>query len=73
VTRGVLGTIAEADDGVRHVEIDAEQRLDLVRRLNVLRTPTVFVLDERGRVVNRVSGTPRAADMRAAVEAVGGV
>ena len=69
VTRGVLAQIATEVDGVRHVEIDAEVRLDLVRRLNVLRTPTVFVLDEAGRVVNRVSGAPRRADMLAAVNA----
>jgi thiol-disulfide isomerase/thioredoxin len=62
VTRGVLGTIAEADDGVRHVEIDAEQRLDLVRRLNVLRTPTVFgryACGRRGRG-RGLNGTPRS-------------
>jgi thiol-disulfide isomerase/thioredoxin len=73
VTRVVLAQIATEVDGVRHVEIDAELRRDLVRRLNVLRTPTVFVLDEAGRVVNRVSGAPRRADMLAAVHAAVGV
>jgi thiol-disulfide isomerase/thioredoxin len=69
VTRVVLREIAGQLHGVRHVEIDAEERLDLVRRLDVLRTPTVFVLDERGRIVNRVSGAPRRSDMVAAVSA----
>jgi thiol-disulfide isomerase/thioredoxin len=72
VTRGVLAQIATEIDGVRHLEIDAEVRLDLVRRLNVLRTPTVFVLDDRGRIVNRASGAPRRADMLAAVRAAVG-
>jgi thiol-disulfide isomerase/thioredoxin len=71
VARQMLGAIASDVDGVRHVEIDAEQRLDLVSRLNVLRTPTVLVLDERGRVVSRAAGAPRRADMLAAVGAAG--
>ena len=54
-------------DGVTHVEIDAEDNLELVRRLNVRRTPTVFVLDASGQVINRASGQPRKADVVAAL------
>jgi thiol-disulfide isomerase/thioredoxin len=68
-TRRVLGEVAAMVDGVRHVEIDAESRLDLVRRLGVLRTPTVLVLDEGGRIVRRGSGQPRKADVIAALGA----
>jgi thioredoxin-related protein len=50
------------------VEIDAEAHLDLVRRLDVRRTPTVLVLDHDGRVVKRASGLPRKADVVAALE-----
>jgi thiol-disulfide isomerase/thioredoxin len=57
-TRRLLADVAGDRDGVRHVELDAEQHLDLVRRLNVLRTPTVLVLDAAGRVVARSSGAP---------------
>jgi thiol-disulfide isomerase/thioredoxin len=66
-TRGVLGEVAAMVSGVRHVEIDAESRLDLVRRLGVLRTPTVLVLDGAGRIVRRGSGRPRKADVIAAL------
>ncbi len=54
-------------DGVAHVELDAEERLELVRRLDILRTPTVLVLDAGGRVVRRASGQPRRADVIAAL------
>nr|BFE32780.1 hypothetical protein GCM10010200_050310 [Actinomadura rugatobispora] len=54
-------------DGVAHVEIDAEARLELVRRLNVIRTPTVLVLDGGGRIVRRATGQPRKADVIAAL------
>ena len=46
-------------DGVAHIEIDAESRLDLVRLLAVRRTPTVFVLGPDGRIAKRASGQPR--------------
>lgn len=66
-TRRVLTEVADMVEGVTHVEIDAESHLDLVRRLNVLRTPTVFVLDASGAIVRRGSGLPRKADIVAAL------
>ena len=66
-TRTVLGQVTEMVPGVAHVEIDAEQHLDLVRRLHVMRTPTVFVLDASGAIHQRAAGTPRKADVIAAL------
>jgi thiol-disulfide isomerase/thioredoxin len=66
-TRRILADVAGMTDGVSHIEIDAESRLDLVRQLNVLRTPTVFVLAEDGRIVRRASGQPRKPDVIAAI------
>jgi thiol-disulfide isomerase/thioredoxin len=66
-TRRILADVAGITDGVSHIEIDAESRLDLVRQLNVLRTPTVFVLAEDGRIVRRASGQPRKPDVIAAI------
>ena len=69
-TRRILAEVAQMTDGVAHVEIDAESRLDLVRRLDVRRTPAVFVLDAAGVIVKRASGQPRKADVIAALGAV---
>jgi thiol-disulfide isomerase/thioredoxin len=66
-TRRILGEVAEMVDGVTYAEVDAETHLDAVRRFNVLRTPTVLVLDADRRVVVRASGQPRKADVIAAV------
>jgi thiol-disulfide isomerase/thioredoxin len=68
-TRRVLDEVSSQVAGVRHVEIDAESHLDLVRRLDVRRTPTVLVLDAGGRIVRRASGQPRTADVVAALGA----
>lgn len=68
-TRRTLAEVAGMVGGVAHVEIDAEDHLDLVRHLNVLRTPTVLVLDADGAIVRRASGQPRKADVIAALGA----
>ena len=66
-TRRILADVAGMATGVTHVEIDAESRLDLVRSLDVRRTPTVFVLGPDGRIAKRASGQPRKADVIAAL------
>jgi thiol-disulfide isomerase/thioredoxin len=66
-TRRILSEVSGMVPGVRHVEIDAESRLDLVRRFDVMRTPTVLVLDSGGRVIKKASGRPRKADVIAAL------
>lgn len=71
-TRQVLSHLARTDNGVVHVDIDAESHLDLVRRLGVMRTPTTFVLDASGAIRHRASGQLRLADARAAVQEAAG-
>jgi thiol-disulfide isomerase/thioredoxin len=65
--RRVLGDVVTADPGLAHVDIDATERLDLARRLDIMRTPTVLVLDPDGRVVRRISGALNAEQARIAV------
>lgn len=66
-TRRTLGEVAELVPGVRHLEVDAEHHLDLVRALGILRTPTTLVLDSLGREVTRATGTPRKEQVLAAL------
>jgi hypothetical protein len=66
-TRRILTDVTGMTSGVSYIEIDAESRLDLVRRLNVMRTPTVLVLDGAGQIVRRASGQPRKPDVIAAI------
>jgi thiol-disulfide isomerase/thioredoxin len=69
-TRRILDDVSSAVPGVTHVEVDAEEHLDLVRRLGVLRTPTTLVLDASGREITRASGAPRPAQVLAALDGV---
>ena len=66
-TRRVLTEVVDLVPGVAHVEVDAEQHLDVVRRLGIVKTPTTIVLDAAGREVVRASGQPRKADVLAAL------
>ena len=66
-TRRILGEIADMVPGVRHVDLDVDDHLELVRELQVQRTPTVLVLDADGVIVKRASGQPRKADVIAAL------
>jgi thiol-disulfide isomerase/thioredoxin len=66
-TSRILTEVAGMVDGVTYTDIDAQARLDLVRTLGILRTPTVLVLGPGGQVVRRASGEPRKADIIAAL------
>jgi thiol-disulfide isomerase/thioredoxin len=66
-TRQILGQVAGLVPGVKHVDIDATSRLDLVRRLRIASTPTVLVLGPAGVIAKRASGLPRKADVIAAI------
>ncbi|MFZ4496648.1 MAG: TlpA family protein disulfide reductase [Candidatus Nanopelagicales bacterium] len=66
-TRQILGEVSGMVEGVAHVDFDAEANLELVRALDIRRTPTVLVLDSAGRIRKRASGLPRKADVIAAL------
>lgn len=69
-TRRILGEVADIVPGVVHVEIDAEHHLDLVRRLDIMRTPTTLVIDGAGNEIARASGAPRKEQVLSAIPAV---
>jgi thioredoxin-like negative regulator of GroEL len=60
--------VAEDYPHVNHIEIDASERLDLARRLDIMRTPTTLVLDADGVVVSRMNGAPSEAQVREALD-----
>lgn len=66
-TRRILEEVTTMLPGVAHVEIDAEDHLDLVRELGIRRTPTVLFLDADGVQRKHASGLPRKVDVIAAL------
>ena len=70
-TRVILGEVAAATPGVRHIDIDAEHELALVRKVGILSTPTTLILDSKGYEIARAVGAPRKAQVEASIAALG--
>jgi len=69
-TRALLTDITADLSDVKHVDIDAEKNLDLVRRLDIRSTPTTLVLDKSGVEVGRSVGAPKRAEVLATLSAI---
>lgn len=54
-----LAQVADARDGVRHLDIDLTDRPDIARHFRVLQTPTTLILDQDGAIQTRFGGVPR--------------
>jgi thiol-disulfide isomerase/thioredoxin len=69
-TRTILSDVADVVPGVVHLEVDAEHHLELVRALDVLRTPTTLILDASGSEATRASGAPRKEAVLSALDGI---
>ena len=69
-TRTLLSQVINDYPGIKHVEIDAESNLELVRELNVKSTPTTLILNSDGIEISRAVGAPRRSDVIATLNAI---
>lgn len=67
VVAGVTRDLAETPLAPRDIEIDIDAAPELARQLNVLSLPTTFVFDAEGRERFRISGVPKAGELRSAL------
>lgn len=67
-----LSELVTRRDGITHVEIDLDARPELVQRLGILQTPTVFVLDSSGRSRGRIGGAPRMPELVGLLDSITG-
>ncbi|MUM15823.1 thioredoxin family protein [Mycobacterium sp. CBMA271] len=66
--RRVVDQVVAGAPEVGHVEVDIDTNPDAARELSVLSLPTTFIFDAAGRQAYRVSGVPKAADLRTALQ-----
>ena len=59
-TAKMLTALEVADPNVTHLEVNVTERLDLVKKYNIMQTPTTLVLDRKGNIQSRIGGTPKA-------------
>jgi thiol-disulfide isomerase/thioredoxin len=45
--------------GLKHIEVDITNRMDLAAHFSVMQTPTTLILDKHGMVKTRIGGAPR--------------
>lgn len=69
-TRALLENIVEDLPDVVHIDIDAEDHLELVRELNILSTPTTLIIDSSGNEIGRAVGAPKREQVLNALAAI---
>ncbi len=67
-TRRFLQRVAAERGHVVHHDVDLTNDPELAKRLHILQTPTVFVLDPAGRLVTRFGGAPRRDELSAVLD-----
>ena len=69
-TKVLLEDMVKAMPDVRYAHVDAESHLELVRELDIRSTPTTLFLNLAGVEVGREMGTPKRAQVHAALAAI---
>lgn len=52
--------LEKTTSGLKHIEVDVTDRMDLAAHFNLMQTPTTLILDKQGKVMARIGGAPRA-------------
>jgi thiol-disulfide isomerase/thioredoxin len=69
-THALLSQMVVPMDDVKHIHIDAESHLELVRQLDIRSTPTTIFLNKSGIEVGRAAGTPKREQVIEALNAI---
>jgi len=69
-TRILLQNVVVDRPDIRHIDIDAEAHLELVRTLDIRTTPTTLILNSRGIEVGRAIGAPNREQVVTALAAL---
>jgi thiol-disulfide isomerase/thioredoxin len=69
-THALLSQMVIPMEDVKHIQIDAESHLELVRRLDIRSTPTTIFLNRDGVEVGRAAGTPKRDQVITALAAI---
>ena len=69
-THSLLSQMVQSMDDVKHIHIDAESHLELVRELDIRSTPTTLFINKDGIEVGRAAGTPKREQVLEALAAI---
>jgi thioredoxin-related protein len=63
--------MVQSMNDVKHIQVDAESHLELVRELDIRSTPTTIFVNRDGIEVGRAAGTPKRDQVLAALANIG--
>jgi thiol-disulfide isomerase/thioredoxin len=66
-THSLLSQMVASMKDVKHIQVDAESHLELVRELDIRSTPTTLFVNSQGIEVGRAAGTPKRDQVLAAL------
>ena len=69
-THSLLSQMVIPMNDVKHIHIDAESHLELVREFDIRSTPTTLFINKDGIEVGRAAGTPKREQVLAALAAI---
>ena len=69
-THALLSQMVQSMNDVKHIHIDAESHLELVRELDIRSAPTTIFMNKDGIEVGRAAGTPKREQVLEALEAI---
>lgn len=69
-THALLSQMVLTMPDVKHIQVDAESHLELVRELDIRSTPTTLFLNSEGVEVGRAAGTPKREQVITALNAI---
>ncbi len=70
MTRTLITDVISDKPGVRHIDVDAESHLEMVRKLDIRSTPTTLFLDKDGVERGRAVGAPKRSQLIEAITAL---
>ncbi len=69
-TRSIITSVIEHFPKMKHIEVDAEKNLELVRRLKIHQTPTTLFLNSSGNEIARAVGAPKRDQLMSALQKI---
>jgi thiol-disulfide isomerase/thioredoxin len=69
-THALLSQMVQSMNDVKHIHVDAESHLELVRELDIRSTPTTIFINKDGIEVGRAAGTPKREQVLDALAAI---
>ena len=67
-TAKLYKNLEKTTPGLKHIEVDVTDRMDLAAHFNLMQTPTTLILNKHVKLMARIGGAPRENEIAAEIE-----